>query len=103
MRKEICPEFSVLLGPDYAGKSTVLAALAARGVQCVSYDREFVRPDCPLVNDLRDRFVSRALCGGGTSYSTDFVVTVLLPAVVSLRDLVRRADRDRPVGVHSYY
>lgn len=97
------PEFSVLLGPDYSGKSTVISALAVRGVQCVSYDHEFVRPDCSLVNDLRDRFVTRALCGRGTSYSADFVVTLLQTAVVYLRDQVMCADRDRPVVVDSYY
>jgi thymidylate kinase len=97
------PEFSVLLGPDYAGKSTVLSALAARGVQCVSYDQELVRPDCSLVNELRDRFVTRALRSLGTSYSADFVVTLLQTAVVYLRDEVMCADRERPVVVDSYY
>jgi thymidylate kinase len=97
------PAFSVLLGPDYAGKSTVLSALAARGVQCVSYDDEFVRPDCSLVNELRDRFVTQALRSKGTSYSADFVVTLLQTAVVYLRDQVMCADRERPVVVDSYY
>lgn len=97
------PTFSVLLGPDYAGKSTVISALAVRGVQCVSYDHEFVRPDCSLVNDLRDSFVTRALRSMGTSYSADFVVTLLQTAVVYLRDQVMCADRDRPVVVDSYY
>jgi thymidylate kinase len=97
------PAFSVLLGPDYAGKSTVISALAARGVQCVSYDHGLVQPDCSLVNDLRDCFVTRALPGAGTSYSADFIVTLLQTAVVYLRDQVMRADRDRPVVVDSYY
>ena len=97
------PAFSVLLGPDYAGKSTLISALAARGVQCVSYDHEFVRPDCSLVNDLRDGFVTRALAGMGTSYSADFVATLLQTAVVYLRDQVICADRRRPVVVDSYY
>jgi thymidylate kinase len=97
------PAFSVLLGPDYAGKSTMISELAARGVQCVSYDYEFVRPDCSLVNELRDRLVTRALRGKGTSYSADFVVTLLQTAVIYLRDQVMRADWDRPVVVDSYY
>lgn len=97
------PEFSVLLGPDYAGKSKVLAALAARGVQCVSYDREFVRPDCSLVHDLRDGFLGRALPGRGTSYSADFLTALLQAAVVYLRDQVLQADPGRPVIVDSYY
>jgi thymidylate kinase len=97
------PTFSVLLGPDYAGKSTMISALALRGVQCVSYDQGFVRPDCPLVNDLRDRFITQALRGRGRSYSADFLVTLLQTAVVYLRDQVMRADPDRPVVVDSYY
>lgn len=96
------PTFSVLVGPDYAGKSTVISALAARGVQCVSYDHVFVRPDCSLVNDLRDRFVS-ALRSLGTSYSPDFVVTLLQTAVVYLRDQIMCADGERPIIVDSYY
>lgn len=97
------PTFSVLLGPDYAGKSTVISALAARGVQCVSYDQEFVRTDCGLVNELRDRFITRALRSMGTSYSADFVVTLLQAAVIYLRDQIMCADPQRPIVVDSYY
>jgi thymidylate kinase len=96
-------EFSVLLGPDYAGKSSVLGALAADGWQCVSYDREFVDPECSLVHDLRDGFVGRALRGFGTAYSADFLVTLLQTSVVYLRDQTLRAAPDRPVVTDSYY
>lgn len=98
-----CPEFSVVLGPDYAGKSTLLSELATHDVQCVSYDDSFVRPECSLVNDLRDGFVSRAVRGLGTAYSTDFVITLLQTSVVYLRDQAVQADSDRPVVVDSYY
>lgn len=97
------PEFSVLLGPDYAGKSTVIAALAADGWQCVSYDRGFVPPECSLVDDLRDGFVGRALSGFGTAYSADFLVTLLQTSVVHLRDQTLRAAAGRPVITDSYY
>lgn len=101
--QEAKPEFSVLLGPDYAGKSTVLSALAADGVRCVSYDREFVEPDWPLVHELRDRFLGTALPHMGAPYSTDFIVTLLQTSAVYLRDQALASGSDRPVVVDSYY
>jgi thymidylate kinase len=97
------PEFTVLLGPDYAGKSSVMAALSAMDRTCVSYDDELVRPECSLVSDLRDGFVKRALAGMGAHYSPDFVLTLLQASVVYLRDQTLRAAPDRPVVVDSYY
>lgn len=96
-------EFSVLLGPDYAGKSSLIGALAGRGVRCVSYDEDFVRPECSLVSDLRDGFVSRAVPGVGTAYSGDFVVSLLQTSVVYLRDEALRAAPGQSVVVDSYY
>jgi thymidylate kinase len=95
--------FSVLLGPDYAGKSSVLLTLARAGWQCVSYDDELVRPECSEVNELLGGFVPRAVRGIGTYYSPDFVVTLLQTAVVYLRDQVLRAPPGAPVIVDSYY
>ena len=97
------PDFNVLLGPDYAGKSSVLAALAADGWQCVSYNREFVEPRYSLVDDLRDGFVGRGLPGIGSAYSPDFLVTLLQASVVYLRDRTVQASPDRPVVTDSYY
>jgi thymidylate kinase len=98
-----CPEFSVLLGPDYAGKSTLISALSTHDVQCVSYDGSFVQPECSLVNDLRDGFVTRAVRSLGTAYSKDFVITLLQTSVIYLRDQAMGADSDRPVVMDSYY
>ncbi|MGX7827330.1 hypothetical protein ACTG9Q_19810 [Actinokineospora sp. 24-640] len=97
------PRFTVLLGPDYAGKSTVLSEMARRGWHCVSYDDDFLPADCALVADLRDGFLGRALSGAGKPYSADFVVTVLQTAVVHLRDQLGRGARGQPVLVDSYY
>lgn len=97
------PAFSVLLGPDYAGKSSVVRALAADGWHCVSYDREFVEPECSLVDDLRDGFVTRALPGMGSAYSADFLITLLQTSVVYLRDHTLRAAPGRQVITDSYY
>lgn len=96
--------FSVVLGPDYAGKSTLLTEMAALGVHCVSYDKEFVGRDTALINDLRGAFLKRALPAAGDVYSSDFVVTLLQTSVVYLRDQMLRATAgDRPVVVDSYY
>ena len=86
------PEFHVLLGPDYAGKSTVLTALAGAGWRCVSYDDEFVPADRAVIPELRNTFLTRALRRDGTPYSPDFVLTLLQNSVVYLRDEILRAD-----------
>ena len=96
-------EFTVLLGTDYAGKSTILAGLAAEGWQCASYDDEFLPPGSELVAELRESFVPRALRRVGDPYSTDFVLTLLQTSVVHLRDQALNADPGRPVIVDSYY
>jgi len=101
--RTVWPEIFVLLGPDYAGKSSVLSALSLNGWQCVSCDNDFVRPECSLVNDLRDSFISRALQGIGESYSPDFVITLLQTSVVYLRDQVMRVAPGRPAVMDSYY
>lgn len=87
--------FSVVLGPDYAGKTTLLTEMAALGMQCVSYDKEFVGRDTALINDLREAFLKRALRAAGDVYSSDFVVTRLQTSVVYLRDQMLRAAGDR--------
>jgi thymidylate kinase len=96
--------FSVVLGPDYAGKSTLLTEMAEQGMHCVSYDKEFVRHDTALINDLRGAFIKRALPAAGGVYSSDFVVTLLQTSVIYLRDeMLRAAAGDRPIVVDSYY
>lgn len=90
----------VLLGPDYAGKSTVLAAFAANGRKCVSYDDAFIPAESSLVGDLRTEFLGKALRGMGTGYSPDFVLSLLQASVVYLRD---EAARHPDSIVDSYY
>jgi hypothetical protein len=81
----------------------VLSALSLQGWQPVSYDHAFVQPECALVDDLRDSFVTTALRGLGKAYSPDFVLTLLQTSVVYLRDQVLRAGPNQPVMVDSYY
>ena len=101
--RDATPLFSVLLGPDYAGKSSVISDLSSRGWRCVSYDDALVPEECSLINDLRDEFITRALRGLGDQYSSDFIVTLLQASVVYLRDQILKAAADQPVIVDSYY
>ncbi|HEX9338714.1 MAG TPA: hypothetical protein VF892_22645, partial [Pseudonocardiaceae bacterium] len=86
--------FAVVLGPDFAGKSSALAVL--RGFRVVSTDRRFVAARHDVVSQLR-----RAVSGVDDNYSPDFLAALLQTAVVHLRDEVVRAAE--PVVVDSYY
>ena len=98
------PRFCVLLGPDYAGKSSVLAQLAgaASPWRCVSVDDEWLAPEHRLLTDLRRHLVREVLPQAGHAYSNDFVAGLLQLAVLHLRDQVLAAG-DTPVLVDSYY
>ncbi|GGQ71679.1 hypothetical protein [Couchioplanes azureus] len=97
-------EFWVLLGADYAGKSSVLSALARRtGWRIASYDDDVLGGAYPLVSRLRTEFLTEALSEAGRRYSADFVLSIVQTAVVFLRDQVLAGDPTRPVLVDSYY
>lgn len=97
------PPFCVLLGPDYAGKSTAMARLAETPApwRIVSVDDAFLGPDHGLIGRLRRALVTETLPALGTAYSPDFATALLQTAVVHLRDQV--AARREPVLVDSYY
>jgi thymidylate kinase len=99
------PPFAVLLGPDYAGKSSVLSAIAALpGWRVISVDDHALAPGHQLLARLRRHLVEDTLPLLGAAYSTDFALTLLQTAVVHLRDQVLVADEfDRVVVVDSYY
>ncbi len=98
------PRFCVLLGPDYAGKSSVLGELtrAASPWRCVSVDDDALAPEHRLLADLRRRLARDVLPGLGSAYSDDFLAGLLQLAVLHLRDRVLAAG-DAPVLVDSYY
>lgn len=98
------PRFCVLLGPDYAGKSSVLAELAggAPSWRCVSVDDEWLSPEHRLLADLRRQLAREVLPRTGTAYSEEFVAGLLQLAVLHLRDQVLAAG-DTPALVDSYY
>ncbi|WP_315904266.1 hypothetical protein [Streptomyces sp. ASQP_92] len=97
--------FYVLLGPDGAGKSSVMAEVAARlpGLRTLSTDHGLVGPGHALVGALRRNVVEDVLPHLGTYYSTDFLASVLQTAVVHLRDELERHQDDVPLLMDSYY
>ncbi|MFE0251243.1 hypothetical protein [Streptomyces sp. NPDC059010] len=97
--------FFVLLGPDGAGKSSVMGRLAALLPEwrLVSTDSAFVAPEHALIPRLRRDLQDHLLPGLGTAYSVDFLASVLQTAVVHLRDQVRGRDPRVPLLVDSYY
>ncbi|MBB4908417.1 hypothetical protein [Actinophytocola algeriensis] len=98
------PRFCVLLGPDYAGKSSVLAEFARTAApwRCVSVDDDGLAPEHRLLADLRRRLARDVLPGLGSAYSDDFLAGLLQLAVLHLRDRVLAAG-NAPVVVDSYY
>ncbi|MFI0817982.1 hypothetical protein ACH4TX_17440 [Streptomyces sp. NPDC021098] len=104
MRTLTGPRFTVLLGPDYSGKSSVLERLAERGTcTVVSYDETLLDPAYSLIASARDEFIADALRAPAGLYSSDLLLTLVQIAVVHLRDRVVDAPPDRPVIVDSYY
>ncbi|WP_026328662.1 hypothetical protein [Streptomyces sulphureus] len=99
------PPFHVLLGPDGAGKSSVLSRLAERLPEwrAVSTDDAFVPPEHRLVSRLRRDVVHDVLPGLGPSYSVDFLASLLQTAVVYLKDRIQSQPPTQPLLVDSYY
>jgi thymidylate kinase len=101
---EVDPKFYVLLGPDYAGKSAILTALASSTTdwRYISVDDEFLGIEHALIASLRRQFAYEVLPGLNTAYSVDFAASMLQTAVLYLRDQVV-ANSGGPVLVDSYY
>ncbi|MFJ5044485.1 hypothetical protein [Streptomyces sp. NPDC088719] len=97
--------FSVLLGTDGAGKSSVMGRLAPLlpEWQLISVDSTLVAPQHALITRLRKDLQDYLLPGLGTVYSPDFLASVLQTAVVHLRDQVLARDPRAPMLVDSYY
>ncbi|KUO13132.1 hypothetical protein [Streptomyces sp. DSM 15324] len=98
------PPFFVLLGPDYAGKSSVLAELrrTATPWRLVSVDDTFLAPEHALIGRLR-RDVVKDVAPHESRWSPDFLAAMMHTAVVHLRDQLVNGDPLTPAVVDSYY
>ncbi|MBV2156633.1 hypothetical protein [Kitasatospora sp. SUK 42] len=95
--------FWTLLGPDFAGKSTVLDRLHDdHGWRVVSYDDRYL-DRYPLIRGLRRSWVDEAFARAGERYSDELVLSVLHPIVLHLRDELARSAGPEPLIVDSYY
>lgn len=97
------PGFWTLLGPDFAGKSTVLDRLHDdHGWRVVSYDDRYLE-QYPLIARLRQRWIDDAFLWTGERYSPELVLSVLHTIVLHLRDQLARSTGPEPVIVDSYF
>ncbi|CAM5687205.1 hypothetical protein [Streptomyces aurantiogriseus] len=96
--------FCVLLGPDHAGKSTVMERLRGSGApwRLLSVDDRFLGPEHALIGRLRREVVGEVTGADGV-WSPDFLTTMVQTAVVHLRDQLLHGDPSRPAVVDSYY
>ncbi|MEU6537144.1 hypothetical protein [Streptomyces sp. NPDC047000] len=97
--------FHVLLGTDYAGKSSVLGELArlAPRWRIVSADDGFLGPRHTLIGRLRRALVGDVVPGMEDAYSRDFLIATFQTAVLHLRDEILRGAPGTPVVVDSYF
>lgn len=104
----MCAQFDVVLGTDFAGKSTLLGELVRSepAIEVVSTDDEFVSDEYDLIPRLRNDLVAEVLPAVRRRWSPDFAAGLMQMAVLYLRDQVERAAEARPgtpVLVDSYY
>nr|MDT0663435.1 hypothetical protein [Micromonospora sp. DSM 115978] len=106
------PDFVVLLGCDYTGKSSAMSHLARSTVplRLISTDDAFLDPRHEMVGQLRRNVVRDVLPRLGKAYSVEFLTGLLQTAVLHLRDQIVEPvgaggtpDRNVPVLVDSYY
>lgn len=97
--------FYVLLGTDYAGKSTALGELARLTPhwRIVSADDGFLGPQHALIAQLRRGLVGEVVPGLEQAYSRDFLIATFQTAVLHLRDEILRGSPGTPVVVDSYF
>lgn len=97
-------QFFVVLGPDGAGKSSVMAETSARlpGWRTVSTDDAYLGVEHGLIAELRQNVFRHVLPGLGGAYSVEFLASLLQTAVVYLRDQID-TQGPGPLLMDSYY
>ncbi|AZS76230.1 hypothetical protein DDE74_02810 [Streptomyces lydicus] len=99
------PAFCVVLGPDYAGKSSALSELSRREPdwRIFSVDDAFLTPGHSLISRLRRELVGEVVPVLHRDYSVDFMMTLMQTAVLHLRDSIMRSTGGTPIVVDSYF
>jgi thymidylate kinase len=97
------PPFWTLVGPDFAGKSTVLRRLKEEyGWHVISHDAPHLA-EHPLIDQLVRTWVESAFSFSGGKYTPELVVSLVHPVMLHLRDEVERWRGKAPVIMDSYY
>ena len=103
-RDAVHPAFCVLLGPDYAGKSSALGLLRGSAPQwrAVSVDDAYLAPEHALIGRLR-RDLVKDVAAHESAWSPEFFAALLQTAIVHLRDQLLGDASGTPAVVDSYY
>jgi thymidylate kinase len=102
--KALTSDFYVLLGPDYAGKTSAMTGLAQRlEGRFVSYDDAFLGENASLISCLKREFLCRLGGGANTRCSRSFMLSLLQPIVAYLREQVMMAEPATRIVVDGYY
>ncbi|MFJ8589470.1 hypothetical protein ACIRD2_33075 [Streptomyces sp. NPDC093595] len=98
------PAFCVLLGADYAGKSSAMRHLRDTSApwRLVSADDAFLGPEHDLIRRLR-RAVVTDVAARPDAWSPEFFATLIQTAVLHLRDRLLDDRTGTPAVVDSYY
>jgi thymidylate kinase len=97
-------EFWVLLGADYAGKSSVLAQLSSHSkAYCISYDDGMSGSESALIGCLREAFRNEVISQISSVYSPELLISLFHVYMVYLRDKIRTFGCHKPIIVDSYY
>ncbi len=97
-------QFSVLLGGDFTGKTTLLKHLSAGSgeVICLTHENVILNDNSGTLRHLMAVFNTHAK-NYSHQFSADFVTTCFHLYLVALRDLITRTEGDAQLVVDSYY
>jgi thymidylate kinase len=94
----------VLLGPDYAGKTSAMTGLAQRlEGHFVSHDDAFLGENASLICCLKREFLRRLDGRVGGHHSQALMLSLLQPIVMYLREQIMTAQSASCIVVDGYY